>query len=369
MVAWASGPRDEPLAANVVATTRRRTQGQVGIPYGSDGWEPSAETYRDPEPSGIWPGWDYLRPTQGLRLTQAVKRRTRRRLERVAVCAIIGEQVAFPHTVHRERLNGSLRDHLSCLTRKPHAFAKESETWDALFSLALFEPNWLRFHIALRIPLPEPRDARRYHQRTPAMALGLTDHQWSWQEFLLYRLGHDPRDRRWRSGWPTPFSHVRLFRRRPVIWLITSNPRGGPRRPPAFACFLAWERLDHDTLPKVWHVYLQPVLEGAQREVQQAEKRLATLRAQGGPGLTQADQEYQQAAARQQELADLADRLKRLLQSHRLEVQSRSRWVVEKVNEIVAQGYRPCRDYGVRVNLEPLKQAGILPVEAAWVKD
>jgi hypothetical protein len=186
-------------------------------------------------------------------------------------------------------------------------------------------------------------------EREIARALGQTLEEWLAHTFFTY--------------------HVRLFRRRPVIWLITSNPRGGPRRPPAFACFLAWERLDHDTLPKVWHVYLQPVLEGAQREVQQAEKRLATLRVQGGPGLAHADREYQQAAARQQELADLADRLKRLLQAHRLEVQSRSRWVVEKVNEIVAQGYRPCRDYGVRVNLEPLKQAGILPVEAAWVKD
>lgn len=103
--------------------------------------------------------------------------------------AVIGEQVAFPYTVHLERLNGSLRDRLSCLTRKTHAFAKEAETWDALFRLALFEHNWLRFHIALRVPLPEPWDARRYQQRTPAMALGLTDHQWSWQEFLLYRLG------------------------------------------------------------------------------------------------------------------------------------------------------------------------------------
>jgi hypothetical protein len=30
--------------------------------------------------------------------------------------------------------------------------------------------------------------SHRYQQRTPAMALHLTDHQWSWQEFLLYRV-------------------------------------------------------------------------------------------------------------------------------------------------------------------------------------
>ena len=81
-----------------------------------------------------------------------------------------------------------MRDRLNCLTRKTHAFAKDVATWDALFSLALFERNWLRPHIALRVPLPVPHDGRRYQQRTPAMVLHLVDHPWSWQEFLLFRV-------------------------------------------------------------------------------------------------------------------------------------------------------------------------------------
>lgn len=190
VVAWASGPREETLAEAVVTTTRRRTQGQVGIPYVSDGWEPYAEAitaiYRDREPSGIRPGWDILRPTAGIRLTQAVKHRKGRRLERVEVRAIIGELIDQPFAVHLERVNGTLRDRLNCLTRKTHGFAKEVATWDALLSLALFEHNWLRPHLALRVLLPEPRDGRRYEPRTPAMALRLTDHPWSWPEFLLF---------------------------------------------------------------------------------------------------------------------------------------------------------------------------------------
>lgn len=192
MVAWTSGPREETLAATVVATTRQRTKGRVGIPYLSDGWTPYAETikttYRDREPSGIRPGWDILRPTVGIRLTQAVKHRKGRRLERVDVRAIIGDLIDQPYAVHLERLNGTLRDRLNCLTRKTHGFAKKADTWDALFSLALFEHNWLHPHIALRVPLLEPRDGRRYQQRTPAMALHLTDHRWSWQEFLASRV-------------------------------------------------------------------------------------------------------------------------------------------------------------------------------------
>ena len=119
----------------------------------------------------------------GVRLTQTIKRRDRRgRLARVEARASLGPAVAQPHPVHVERLNGVLRDRLNCLTRRTHAFAKTAATWDAAVGLALFEQNWLRPHPALRQPTAEP--GRRYRQRTPAMALGLTDHPWSWTEFL-----------------------------------------------------------------------------------------------------------------------------------------------------------------------------------------
>ena len=32
--------------------------------------------------------------------------------------------------------------------------------------------------------VPEAHAGRRYERRSPAMALGLTDHVWSWDEFL-----------------------------------------------------------------------------------------------------------------------------------------------------------------------------------------
>jgi hypothetical protein len=189
VIAWASGPREETLAETVVATTRQRTAGHVGIPYVSDGWNPFAEairtTYRDREPAGIQPGWNILRPTEGIRLTQAVKHRKGRRLVRVEVRATIGEPVEQPYPVHIERFTGVLRDRLGCLTRKTHAFAKEISLWDALFRLMLFEHNWLRPHIALRIRLLQPVNGRRYDRRTPGMAIGLTDHAWTWTEFLM----------------------------------------------------------------------------------------------------------------------------------------------------------------------------------------
>jgi hypothetical protein len=143
VVAWAGGPREESLAETVVATTRQRTAGQVGIPYVSDGWKPYEEAvrtaYRDREPSGSRPGWDILRPTEGIRLTQAVKHRKGRRLEGVKVRATVGETVEQPHPVYIEQFNGVLHDRLGCLSTKTHALAKEIALSDALFRLTLFE--------------------------------------------------------------------------------------------------------------------------------------------------------------------------------------------------------------------------------------
>jgi hypothetical protein len=90
--------------------------------------------------------------------------------------------VEHPATVHIERLNGVFRDRLTALTRNTHAFAKTARTWDALFGLSVFEQNWLREHPALS--RPSTTAGRRYHRRTPAMTVGLSDHCWSWQEFL-----------------------------------------------------------------------------------------------------------------------------------------------------------------------------------------
>lgn len=184
MVAWASGPRAEALAQPVVATSRQRTKGHVGIPYVTT----IRSTYRDREPSGIRDGWDTRRPTAGIRLTQAVKYGTGRRLERVEARTVISDLIEQPFAVHLERLNGTLRDRLNCLPHKTHGLAKEVATWDAWLRLVLFEQNWLHPRTAFRVPLPAVRDGHHYQQRTPAMPLNLTDHAWSWQELLPFRV-------------------------------------------------------------------------------------------------------------------------------------------------------------------------------------
>lgn len=100
----------------------------------------------------------------------------------VETCATSGAPVEHPALVHVERRNGVCRDRLNALTRKTHAFAKTTATWDALLDLHVFEQNWLHPHLALRQPVVAL--GRVYKQRTPAMALRLSDHVWTWREFL-----------------------------------------------------------------------------------------------------------------------------------------------------------------------------------------
>ena len=107
-----------------------------------------------------------------------------------------GDPVVCPDAVPVERLNGVLRDRRACLTRKTPAFAKSCGTWDAAVTRAVFEHNWLRAHPALRQRLPEPcaPGARRYQHRSPARAIGLTDHIWTWREFLTHPVCPSPKE-------------------------------------------------------------------------------------------------------------------------------------------------------------------------------
>jgi hypothetical protein len=179
------------VADAIVTATRDRTDASATLTYVTDG----REAYETAVKRACWereacaanPNWAILKPTDKVRLTQAVKHREGRRLARVEVRATIGAPAQLPYAVCLERLNGTLRDRLRCLTRKTHAFAKDVATWDAILRLALFAHNWIRPRVALRRPLAEPIDGRRYDQRTPAMTLGLTHHIWTWTELLMTR--------------------------------------------------------------------------------------------------------------------------------------------------------------------------------------
>jgi hypothetical protein len=96
----------------------------------------------------------------------------------------------------------ALRTHLSALGRKVLSFARTVEGLAQQVSISRAYPgltaragyNFCLPHLSLRLPLPEPLPTRgagspkRWQARTPAMAAGLTDHIWTMQEVLLFRV-------------------------------------------------------------------------------------------------------------------------------------------------------------------------------------
>jgi hypothetical protein len=191
VVAFSGQPTEQEAAAEVVPLTRERTAGRRGIRWISDGLRAYrdliATVYRDPV-SRRARGRGVLTP--GVGLTQIVKHRVGGRVTRITVRHCFGERTLDPYTVRMERLNGCLRDRLGCITRSTHGFTKRVRTWYAFLGMGIFEHNWLRPHPALRQEAGDLPKGHRYHKRTPAMAIGLTHHVWSWTEFLTQRVSH-----------------------------------------------------------------------------------------------------------------------------------------------------------------------------------
>ena len=90
-----------------------------------------------------------------------------------------------------ERMNLTLRHLLSRLHRKTLCFSKRRAYLACHLHLALAYYHFVRYHSSLRVRLPEPIPTRgngspkKWEQRTPAMAAGLTDHAWSLEELLM----------------------------------------------------------------------------------------------------------------------------------------------------------------------------------------
>jgi hypothetical protein len=193
VVACATGPLSEELIEQAVTSTVQRTH-QRELHWFSDGWHGYqnilVRAYRKLAPTGKRGRPPWVVP-ETVTLTKTVKHRDEHgRLLSVEIRAALGAAMEPTGTVHVERLNGALRDRLGALTRKTHAFAKRDATWDALVGLQLFDHNFHRAHRALRLPLEDR--VRRYRLRSPAMALGLTDHLWSFQKLLTSRVPVTP---------------------------------------------------------------------------------------------------------------------------------------------------------------------------------
>jgi hypothetical protein len=102
-------------------------------------------------------------------------------LDRSGSCRVINTSLV-------ERDNLSVRQHNGRTVRKTLSYSKDWQMHQYSIEYEDAVQNFVRPHSSLRVELPEPRGRRKWQQRTPAMAAGLTDHVWSIRELVTYLL-------------------------------------------------------------------------------------------------------------------------------------------------------------------------------------
>lgn len=87
-----------------------------------------------------------------------------------------------------ERDNLSVRQHNGRVVRKTLSYSKDWQMHQHAIDFEDAMHNFVREHSSIRLKLPVQQGRRKYLQRTPAMAAGLTDHIWSIRELVTYRV-------------------------------------------------------------------------------------------------------------------------------------------------------------------------------------
>ena len=91
------------------------------------------------------------------------------------------------NTAYIEHLNATFRSRLSCLTRRGRAIAHTQGLVRAGMWLVGASYNFCTYHASLRECAPSGA-TKKWTERTPAMAAGLSDHRWTLKELLQYQV-------------------------------------------------------------------------------------------------------------------------------------------------------------------------------------
>ena len=132
----------------------------------------------------------------GLLVGQMVKQYAHRRVIGVIERAVVGAREAIlqvleatgtgVNTAYIERLNATFRARLAPLVRRTRAPARKEATLTAGMWLVGCCYNYCWAHHSLRLHTV-PGAGRKWGERTPAMAAGLTQHIWRLEELLSYQ--------------------------------------------------------------------------------------------------------------------------------------------------------------------------------------
>jgi transposase-like protein len=145
-----------------------------------------------------------LRPWDGVHIAQVVKQYARKRVVGVTRRVVQGTRAQVEallqqtqgggliNTAYIERLNATFRSRITALVRRGRALARQVNSLHAAMYLVGTVYNFCTYHKSLRVPLYLPHHRRRWIPRTPAIAAGITDHRWSVEELLSFRVPPPP---------------------------------------------------------------------------------------------------------------------------------------------------------------------------------
>lgn len=226
-----SACRDTDLIERVIHRIKRSASALGGpILFCIDGLAsyPTAilRVFREKEPRQE-PGRCRLIEWPNLLIAQVIKRYENNRVVGVtrniyqgttdAVAAVIRQTQGKGdiNTAFIERINGTFRGCLNSLARRTRSLARQSKTLQSGMYLVGCVYNLCKEHESLR--LPGLVGGHKWLERTPAMASGITDHCWTVDELLCFKV-------------PPPSREPKRSRGRPS-W-EPKRPRGRPRKAP-----------------------------------------------------------------------------------------------------------------------------------------
>lgn len=160
------------------------------------------KAFRSPLPTGKR-GRPRLIRWQGIHIVQVVKQRragvlniqrrivqgTQAAVERLLMASQGGNVI---NTAFIERLNATFRQRISSLTRRSRQAARQAITLQAGMYLTGTVYNFCTPHHSLRVPIWITPRRRRWIERTPAIAAGLTDHVWTVEELMTFKVPPPP---------------------------------------------------------------------------------------------------------------------------------------------------------------------------------
>jgi len=205
-----SHSRDEVQATKFLANFKARTDGRTPL-FTSDKLpaytKALIDNYSIPEPTPVKrkPGRPRNEPKRiidpNLRYAQVVKKREGGRIVEVRRQIVFGAEGdimlqlklencgSYINTSYIERDNLTSRHSNSRLVRKTLSHSKKKHFLQRHVDLEDAIYNFVRPHSALRIKIDNPiKKGSQWKERTPAMAVGITNHLWSLEELLSYRL-------------------------------------------------------------------------------------------------------------------------------------------------------------------------------------